>query len=225
MAQLIVDEVMLREPNLLVPGKEPVGPVKIDWSNPLTDKLRGAYYILQEGQLRNFVNNEFNAVTFKNTGKYDRDKVGLHLTGTTSAQIINYEANIGLTDSDFPDDNATLIELLITTTGNQGYHNFRGDSQVTHYTYANTHYTSNFRANRISGAHTAGIIDKLHYHATVQDFTNDSYNVYTTLQSNKVENSIISTTSGAAWSFATTTRLGANPVSYTHLTLPTTPYV
>ena len=36
---LIVDEVMLREPNLLVPGKKPVGPVKIDWSIPLTDQL------------------------------------------------------------------------------------------------------------------------------------------------------------------------------------------
>ena len=36
---LIVDEVMLREPNLLVPGKKPVGNVKIDWSNPLADKL------------------------------------------------------------------------------------------------------------------------------------------------------------------------------------------
>ena len=36
---LIVDEVMLREPNLLIPGKKPVGPVKIDWSHPLAPKL------------------------------------------------------------------------------------------------------------------------------------------------------------------------------------------
>ena len=40
---LIVDEVMLREPNLLVPGKKPVGPVKIDWSHPITDRLVAAY--------------------------------------------------------------------------------------------------------------------------------------------------------------------------------------
>ena len=37
---LIVDEVMLREPNLLVPRKKPVGPVKIDWSLPITNGLK-----------------------------------------------------------------------------------------------------------------------------------------------------------------------------------------
>ena len=35
----IVDEVMLREPNLLVPGKRPVGPVKIDWNNTVTNGM------------------------------------------------------------------------------------------------------------------------------------------------------------------------------------------
>ena len=35
---LIVDEVMLREPNLLIPGKKPVGNVKIDWSHSLAPK-------------------------------------------------------------------------------------------------------------------------------------------------------------------------------------------
>ena len=42
---LIVDEVMLREPNLLIPGKKPVGPVKIDWSHPLTNKLKHAFIL------------------------------------------------------------------------------------------------------------------------------------------------------------------------------------
>ena len=37
---LIVDEVMLREPNLLVPRKKPVGPVKIDWSHSLANGLK-----------------------------------------------------------------------------------------------------------------------------------------------------------------------------------------
>jgi hypothetical protein len=32
----VVDRSMLREPNLLIPGKKPIGPVKIDWSNPLS---------------------------------------------------------------------------------------------------------------------------------------------------------------------------------------------
>ena len=42
---LIVDEVMLREPNLLVPGKKPVGPVKIDWSHPSANGLVGCYLL------------------------------------------------------------------------------------------------------------------------------------------------------------------------------------
>jgi hypothetical protein len=39
MTQAVVDEVMLREPRLLVPQLQPVGPVKIDFSNPLTNGL------------------------------------------------------------------------------------------------------------------------------------------------------------------------------------------
>jgi hypothetical protein len=36
---LIVEKSQLREPNLLIPGKKPVGPVQIDWSNDMTSKL------------------------------------------------------------------------------------------------------------------------------------------------------------------------------------------
>lgn len=38
-----VDITALREPRLLVPGKQPLGPVKIDWSNPLTKQLGGLW--------------------------------------------------------------------------------------------------------------------------------------------------------------------------------------
>ena len=51
---LIVDEVMLREPNLLVPGKKPVGPVKIDWSHSLANGLN-AYFILNSNQPQDLV--------------------------------------------------------------------------------------------------------------------------------------------------------------------------
>jgi len=34
---------LIREPNLLVPGKKPIGPVKIDWSHPLAKGLVAAY--------------------------------------------------------------------------------------------------------------------------------------------------------------------------------------
>ena len=36
---LIVDEGMLREPNLLIPGRKPVGSVKIDWRHPSSGGL------------------------------------------------------------------------------------------------------------------------------------------------------------------------------------------
>jgi hypothetical protein len=40
---LIVEEALLREPNLWTPGKKPVGNVKIDWSNPLTNLMHTCY--------------------------------------------------------------------------------------------------------------------------------------------------------------------------------------
>jgi len=39
----------LREPNLLIPGKAPVGSVKIDWSHPLSAKLVAAVIITNRG--------------------------------------------------------------------------------------------------------------------------------------------------------------------------------
>ena len=45
----IVDETYLREPNLWVPGKKPIGPVKIDWEHPLTSKLR--FYVIIRGSI------------------------------------------------------------------------------------------------------------------------------------------------------------------------------
>ena len=49
MGQYYVDEAGLREPNLLIPGKKPVGPVKIDWSNPLTNGLVH-FWLLNDGR-------------------------------------------------------------------------------------------------------------------------------------------------------------------------------
>jgi hypothetical protein len=39
MARVHIEETLLREPNLWVPGKKPVGNVKIDWSHPLARDL------------------------------------------------------------------------------------------------------------------------------------------------------------------------------------------
>ena len=69
---LIVDEVMLREPNLLIPGKKPVGPVKIDWNHELAPKdlcvlfrnkpeelVQGV--VLNDGTLTNLLTSEVNS--------------------------------------------------------------------------------------------------------------------------------------------------------------------
>ena len=45
----------LREPNLLIPGKKPVGSVKIDWENPITRGLIG-WYIFNEIGSQSIVN-------------------------------------------------------------------------------------------------------------------------------------------------------------------------
>ncbi len=39
MGRLVYDHTRFREPNLLVPGKQPIGPVKIDWSLPITHRF------------------------------------------------------------------------------------------------------------------------------------------------------------------------------------------
>lgn len=39
MGQVIVDDILLREPNLLVPGKKPIGPVEVKTSSIFADKL------------------------------------------------------------------------------------------------------------------------------------------------------------------------------------------
>ena len=51
---LIVDEVMLREPNLLIPGKKPVGNVKIDWDHPLTKPAFSVIPMRSDGGLYTF---------------------------------------------------------------------------------------------------------------------------------------------------------------------------
>ena len=64
MAQLIVDEVMLREPNLLVPGKKPVGPVTIDFSHPIGRDM--LWYYLCNPEEKVYKADQGSWVTFDN---------------------------------------------------------------------------------------------------------------------------------------------------------------
>ena len=49
MSQLSLLRKALLEPNLLIPGKQPIGPVEVDWSNPLTKGLVGCWIIQNKG--------------------------------------------------------------------------------------------------------------------------------------------------------------------------------
>jgi len=49
MTELIYDHTQLVEPNLLIPGKKPTGPVKVDNFSPYRDKLIH-YYLFRTGQ-------------------------------------------------------------------------------------------------------------------------------------------------------------------------------
>jgi len=58
-----IDYTYLVEPNLLIPGKKPVGNVKVDWENSLTDNIIGFWPFHQpnlESPGRNIVSNRYN---------------------------------------------------------------------------------------------------------------------------------------------------------------------
>ena len=46
-----VEKRQLREPNLWVPGKKPVGAVKIDWGNPITEGLQRCYLFTNKDEI------------------------------------------------------------------------------------------------------------------------------------------------------------------------------
>ena len=67
MSQLIVDEVALREPNLLMPGKKPVGPVKIDYSHPIGRSVEG-YWLPMPGKRNKYYEGNVNIVAIPESG-------------------------------------------------------------------------------------------------------------------------------------------------------------
>jgi hypothetical protein len=75
-AILAVDEVMLREPRLLVPRMQPVGLVKVDWFNPLAQGLSFVwlgsvpYVDLAQGRVRAGNGNTGNTITPIGVGRY-----------------------------------------------------------------------------------------------------------------------------------------------------------
>ena len=80
MSQLSLLATALLEPNLLIPGKKPVGPVEVDWSNPLTKGLVGCYLFDTKSRYYNFANPKFPATVGGNQ-TFDGDSAVIDASG------------------------------------------------------------------------------------------------------------------------------------------------
>lgn len=100
---------LLKEPNLWVPKKKPIGPVKIDWAHELTDGLIG-FWILNRSQTCNLVNN-LPATIRGSTGSispYAGEGDTYHNTGAASSGYETYD-NMGT--------NATTVAARVELVG------------------------------------------------------------------------------------------------------------
>lgn len=194
----------LYEPNLLVPLRKPVGLVEIDWDNALTKGLVGCWIFDKgsgsavPGLVRNLAKRTSDLQTIS-TG------TGISTYQTSYGQAVSNDAtNRGyyipdLTDADFPDDSATLIEFLQTSNVQQGYHQLSSVGSRPHYVYDGSNYNQAFRYGRISAVIDTALVQNPHFHSIVQDFSNDSYRSFNKLPGAK-EKLLLSATSGSAWS-------------------------
>lgn len=206
-----IEQAAIREPTLWARQHKPIGPVKIDWNNPLSNKLRYAWYITQTGRLLELAKHRFTDITKTGIADYRIGEMGLCIAGTGGTNDWFSDVSSYVTDADFSDDNASMI-VFCTATNNiaQGGHCLQGSSQKEHYSYSGTLYTSAFRANRVNNTRDTTILNDPHFTCWVQDFTNDSYNVYQKPFRGGAESLIISTTSGSAWTFNSVKRIGRN---------------
>ena len=105
----IVDETYLREPNLWVPGKKPIGPVKIDWEHPYTKGLVAAYiFQVKDG------NNAIDLVKGSITK--------LHSSTPMAIEGVNFTSPTNVTDLPAPleiagNDKFTFMFRARSTTG------------------------------------------------------------------------------------------------------------
>jgi len=105
MTQVIVDEALLREPNLWVPGKKPIGRVKIDWSHPLARGLSDAF-IFNEGGVssRNLVkkNTVGDAATAYSGATYETDGTGRVILSDASNECFLANKSVNPSAAPFP---------------------------------------------------------------------------------------------------------------------------
>lgn len=96
-----IEWALVREPNLWIPGKKPIGPVEIDWGHPLTEGLK-AYFILTERQPIDLVTG--NMGTLDNNAKYAPAVNGMGLkTANVSTDRVRfpYHPNYNIDNTDF----------------------------------------------------------------------------------------------------------------------------
>ena len=139
---LIVDEVMLREPNLLIPGKKPVGNVKIDWSHPLSKGLKYAFLDLNrnlvDGKKTVATGGEITLVTRSDGSLWNYIGDGQYVTFDTPATM-------------FAAEEATIFyELQNNSTSNNesALHELSTSTASTHRFYASQYYDTAFASTR-----------------------------------------------------------------------------
>lgn len=108
MATIAIPKVLLREPRLLTPGQRPVGQVRIDKSNPITE---GLVLCSLANNRRNLVDNRYpdeeNAAT--SLGEYE------YFDGVNNHRSYNYSSPVGIS-ADSPHTFFLIAEPLITGT-------------------------------------------------------------------------------------------------------------
>jgi len=120
---VIVDEAALREPNLLVPGKKPVGNVRIDWSHPLTTGLKNYFWIDGKDTIVDLVNG-VPSWTKVGTLLHTPTIYGMSLNSQNAAGRIHTQSNIpNMDDSTYslfaifiPDYVATSLSLVYASS-------------------------------------------------------------------------------------------------------------
>ena len=68
----------LREPNLLVPGKKPLGSVKVDFSNSLSKSVLAVWLVSALGPIRDIVSGDYTTVLAFSSMSTQANWFGLH---------------------------------------------------------------------------------------------------------------------------------------------------
>jgi hypothetical protein len=131
---LIVEKSQLREPNLLIPGKKPIGPVKIDWSNPIAQglvvfsifnerKWTGSLLNLADGTNPGVISGTAAAVN-PYTESFFGVRLKFHPSGNTGIDELFYEKDNVIANT----DDVTMISkgVVESNSGDQASFGWRG---------------------------------------------------------------------------------------------------